>query len=173
MTVIACKVSKGFIEIASDSQTTWGQNKYPTRDKSDKHISANGKVFSVNGITVGCAGNCAHIGLFQNFCKTHSPKEMSSDSIIDWIIEFKDWVNDKTKIAFDEISLHGIIVKDGKAFTFFDHLESYEIKDFFAVGSGMFLAIGAMDSGADVTQAVKTAMKYDLFCGGTVNYLKI
>ena len=173
MTVIACKVNKGFIEIASDTQTTWGRNKYPTHDLTDNHVKANGKVFQVNGITIGCAGTVAHIGLLQIFCKTHLPKEMNKDSIMDWLIEFKEWANSKAKIGFNDIEVHGIIVKDKKAFTFFDHMESFEIKNFTAIGSGMFLALGAMESGATVQKAVEAAIKYDLFCGGTVNYLKI
>lgn len=49
-----------------------------------------------------------------------------------------------------------------------------EIKDLFAaVGSGAKYAIGALDRGATVEQAIKTAIKYDPACGGNVQLFQI
>lgn len=168
MTCIAVKIKEKHIEIAGDSQATWGRNKYPNPSYADKTLKAEGKIFQTNGMTIGCAGSVAHIGLLQIYCKTHKPKEMDRDSIIDWFIEFRDWVNIRAKIPATDISIHAILINDGRAFAFYDFMEVSEIKDFEAVGSGMFLAIGAMELGADVEKAIEVAIKYDLFCGGDI-----
>ena len=173
MTIIACRVHKDSIEIASDTQTTWGHNKYPTPNKADKQTFVEGKLFTINSMTLGCAGQLSDIGLMQLFCKTHSPKEMDVDSILEWLMEFQQYASDKAKIAYKDLCVHGILVSKGKAFTFFNWIEAHEIKTFDAVGSGMFLAWGALELGAPVQKAVEVAIKYDLFCGGEVSYLKI
>lgn len=166
MTCIAVKIDKRKIEIAGDTQSTWGQHKIPKKDYADKQIRAEGKVFQVNGMTIGCAGSGADIGLLRLYAKTTKPKEMERDFVLDWYIGFRDWAEKKARVPINDISIHGIIINEGKAFTFFDFMDCWEIKDFDAVGSGMFLAIGAMECGATVTEAVKVAIKYDLFCGG-------
>jgi len=173
MTVIAVRVKKKTIEIAGDSQTTWGDHKMPKKNSSDKQVQSFGKIFQTNGLTLGCAGSVAHIGLLQIFSKTHAPKEMERDSILDWFIEFKEWVLDKAKINFSDILMHGIIIRDGKAFAFYDFMEVSRIYEFDAVGSGMFLAIGALELGATTEQAVNVAIKYDLYCGGSANKITI
>lgn len=44
---------------------------------------------------------------------------------------------------------------------------------FAAIGSGGKYATGALDRGATVEQAVKTAIKFDPSCGGTVQVFKL
>ncbi len=174
MTIIACRVNKGSIEIASDDQTSWGTfMKYPVKSAGDNEVKQNGKLWQINGFTVGCAGSCSDIGLLQVFLKTHQPKNISRDSVLEWVIEFKEWVNSKTKIPVNSVSVHGIMIYKGKAITFFDHLEVYPITKFDAVGSGMHLAIGAMDIGATASEAVKVAIKYGHGCGGKLSKIII
>lgn len=173
MTCIAVKIKGKTIEIAGDTQTTWGRNKYPKQNYADKQLKADGKIFQVNGMTIGCAGSVADIGLLQIFCKTHKPKEMTRDEILNWFIEFKEWALDKAKVPFNEINIHGIIISSGLAFSFYDFMEVSPVLNFEAVGSGMFLAIGAMEIGATAEQAVKVAIKYDLYCGGEVTKITI
>lgn len=173
MTCIAVKIGKKKIEIAADNQSSWGYNKMPKRDVSDKQTKAVGKLFQINGMTFGCAGSTADIGLLRLFAKTTKPKEMEKDFILEWFLQFRDWAVKKAAIAYNDISIHGIIINEGKVFAFFDFLDCVEVKTFDAVGSGMWLAIGAMECGADVEQAVKVAVKYDLFCGGDVNKLTV
>lgn len=40
--------------------------------------------------------------------------------------------------------------------------------EFYAMGSGSAYAYGAMDNGADAVSAVRTATKYDIYCGGSI-----
>lgn len=173
MTAIAVKLSKKTIEIAGDTQTSWGWNKYSKQAHSDKQIQSNGKIFQVNDLTIGCAGSVNQIGLLQIFCKTHKPKEMERDSVLDWLIEFKDWANKKAGIALADFSFHGILISEGRVFSFYDFMDVGEVKSFEAVGSGMWLCIGAMELGASAEEAVKVAIKYDLYCGGNSTKLII
>lgn len=173
MSIVAVrKKGKGF-EIAGDSQSTWGGNKFSKTNLTDKQMKAYGKIFRVNGLTIGCAGSVADIGLLQMYCKTHKPKEMTRDCILDWFIEFKEWALAKAKVNFNDISVHGIIISSKKAFCFYDFMDVTPVLDFEAVGSGMFLAIGAMELGASAEQAVKVACKYDLYCGGKITKLAV
>lgn len=168
MSIVAVRIKKGIIEFAGDTQATWGGNKYTLVDQNDKMLKSYGKIFQVNEMTIGCAGDVAHVGLLQIFCKTNKPKEPTKDCIIEWLISFKEWALSKAKINFNDISVHGIISLKGQVFSFFDFMEVNQIKEFTAVGSGMFLAIGAMELGATASNAVKVAIKYDLFCGGDI-----
>lgn len=173
MTCIAVKIEKKKIEIAGDSQTTWGKNKFPKQDTTDRQVMAAGKIFQVNSMTFGCAGSVAHIGLLQIFAKTNRPKEMERDSVLDWLISFKQFCLDKAKIGFADISVHGIMILDGKVFCFYDFMDVVEVKSFDAVGSGMWLAIGAMELGSNVEKAVSVAVKYDLYCSGEITKIVI
>jgi ATP-dependent protease HslVU (ClpYQ) peptidase subunit len=161
MSVIAVKIENGVIHISGDSQTTWGSNKFPKENYSDKHVKACGKIFQVN------------IGLLQIFCKTHAPNEMERDDILNWLIEFKEWANAKAKIGFNDISIHGIMIRDKRVFCFYDFMDVVEVRQFDAVGSGMWLAIGAMEAGKSSKEAVDIAKKYDLYCGGEITEIII
>lgn len=173
MTVIACKVTESKIEIASDTQTTWGHHKMPSYAKSHSNVNVDGKLFEVNDAVIGCAGQCSHIGMFQIFCRKQFPMEMTKDRIFEWISEFKVWSNKEGQVKFEDLSIGGIIVKDKKAFWFDCDLEVQEITEHFAYGSGMFLALGALELGATAIKAVEVAIKYDLYCGGKVTSITI
>lgn len=173
MTCIAVKIGKKKIEIAGDSQASYGSYKFPRKDYTDKQVKSEGKIFQVNDMTIGCAGTLSHIGMLRVYAKTHKPKEMERDAILDWFIEFREWFNKKTQLLVTDISIHGILINEGKVFTFYDFVDCGEVKEFDSIGSGMFLALGAMDHGANVTDAIKTAIKYDLYCGGEVTKITI
>lgn len=168
MSVIAVKRTNGIIEIAGDTQSTWGSYKFQKEDPTDKQVKASGKIFQVNGMTVGCAGSLNHIGLLRLYCKTNRPKESEQDDVLEWFIAFKEWALKKAQVAFNDVSIHGLLILDGKVYSFFDFIEVHEIKDFAAVGSGMWLSLGAMEVGATAEEAVKIAIKYNLYCGGEV-----
>lgn len=48
-----------------------------------------------------------------------------------------------------------------------------ENKDFLSIGSGMPFALSAMNLGLNATQAVKHAMKFDIYSGGVIQSIKI
>lgn len=173
MTCIAVKIEGEKIQLAGDNQTTWGTHKFPKKGYADPQLKSEGKIFQTNGMTLGCAGDAAHIGLLQLFSKSHKPKEMNKDSILEWFLEFREWMNLKAKINFIDVSLHGIMISENKVFCFFDFMDIWEVNNFDAIGSGMWLAIGAMELGATASQGVGVAIKYDLYCGGNISVINI
>lgn len=173
MSIVAVRKYPKYIEFASDTQTTWGDNKHAKAEHNDKQVSSYGKVFEVNGMTIGCAGSVTHISLLQIFAKTHKPKIAEREAILEWLVEFKEWTNKKCSVPHNDIRVHAVMAYEGKVFSFYDFLLVEEVEEFWAVGSGMFLSIGAMEIGATAESAVKAATKYDLYCGGKIRKIKV
>lgn len=165
MSVIAVKKLKSEIHMSADSQTTFGHNKFHT--KKDLNRS---KIFTTNGMIFGCAGNVSDICLLQVFSKTHKPKHMTSDDMLEFLVEFSEWA--KKKDSAFSFEIHGIMVLGGSIVLFMG-IEVHMIDDFASVGSGSFLALGAMYNGANTEKAVETAIRYDLYCGAPVETIKV
>lgn len=170
--IVVKKTEKGF-DIVCDNQMSWGDQKYQRHNNNDQQLKVAGKIFQVNEMTIGCAGSVADIGYFRMFCKSHNPKTMTHDDILDWFMEFKNWYNKETAIGQKDISVSAIVIRMGKCFTVFDFMMTDEITTFTAIGSGMWTAIGAMEAGADAEEAVKISIKYDLYCGGEIFKLSV
>jgi len=174
MTVVAVKVKQKTIEIASDSQVTYGwRMKHKIANYSDKQANTTGKIFETNGMVIGGAGVLAQLGLLRMFSKTHKPKEMDIDSIVDWVQEYKEFMDKKAKIHHNDADLEGIIISENIVFAFNTEFDVYQVTDFGAIGSGRYLALGAMECGAEVDKAVIVASKYDLFCGESVEKIVV
>lgn len=160
MSVIAVRRYKEKIVIASDTQITWGDNKV---QKNSELFREEGKIYKINGLVVGVTGAIEETNLMRIFCKSHKPSDKRVDSILDFFVEFWEWGKEK-KDKFD-VDNHYLIVIGDKIYQCAG-LRISEVNEFNAVGSGMFLAIGAMSQGADPEEAVEVAKKYDLYCGG-------
>ena len=52
------------------------------------------------------------------------------------------------------------------------NLYKHTISNFSAIGSGWSIAMGAMQSGASAKEAVKAAIKLDIYSGGAVKWRK-
>jgi len=88
---------------------------------------------------------------------------------------YLDWVkagcpDDNRPVLSDECSF--VKVGKGKVFRIINTLRPYECGFPFAMGSGAEYAMGAMAMGATPIQAVKIAMKYDIYTGGKVRTMK-
>ncbi len=174
MTVIAVKkIGDNKFEIAGDTQTTNGHNKFPVFSKSDSELQSTGKLVKVNEMILGCAGKTAQISLAYRFCKTTAPKTMNKDDVLDWLITLKEYISKKVQIKPNEINISGILIKDNKCFAFYSFLEVIEINSFHSIGSGKYIALGALEVGSNVEDAVKAAIKYDLYCSGQVTKLEV
>lgn len=164
MTVVAVRKYAKRIEIASDSQTSYGDWNKVSNDKN-RLFDDSEKIFEVNGMVVGCAGNVKGKGYLKIFCKTHKPKLADCDSVLDFLMEFNDWFKAKDdKYRFDEEN-YIIIIMHRRIFSCFG-FSVQEVKEYMAIGSGMFLAIGAMYFGKTVDEAVEVAKEFDGFCSG-------
>lgn len=162
MTVIAVRKYEDRIELAADSQATWG---------SDYKILTKTKLVQTNDFTFGCAGSGRDIALFRMFARTHKPKAATEDDIVDFLAEFVSWK--KQKASNEEYVGQMILVMDCIIFEIEQYSVREPIETFFAVGSGMFTALGAMELGASPKSAVEVCVKYNLGCGGDVKVITI
>ncbi len=162
MTCIAVRKTGETIEIAADSQTSYGDvGKELSRSKIYKH----------ENIVFGLAGKTKSAGLLNIFMRTHKPSGASENDVLDYIHEFECWAKNKSN---DNYSFNDqlVLIIDGNIFRLYEyHIE--KIEEYTAIGSGMFLALGALEMNASATIAVKAAIKYDLYCGGEVLCEKI
>jgi ATP-dependent protease HslVU (ClpYQ) peptidase subunit len=162
MTVIAVRKYDDKIVIAADSQTTYGD---------DYKILTATKIVRQDNIVFGCAGSCSDISLFRMFTRTHKPKAATEDDVVDFLSEFVDWKKKKTNNADYVSSI--IIIMDNVVFRVQSYSVRAPIETFFAIGSGMFSALAAMELDADPIKAVEIAIKYNTGCGGKVESLEI
>jgi len=99
------------------------------------------------------------------------------------IMRFVRWVEqgkkkcDYVPCAEDNRIMLVEVKKDGISITHYDSLSDhrgYTIEaEFFAIGSGYELAIGALSFGADAIQAVKVAAEYDLTTQLPIEYVEL
>lgn len=168
MTAIATKVYKDRVEIAADQQTTWGNNKL-SASKPSLYEDGN-KIFQDQGMTIGVSGRVRDGNFLKIFIKNHKPKHASEDDVLDFMSEFIDWA--KKKDTSFTLESHIILVYESKVFQII-YLDVKEVKDYSAVGSGMFLCLGAMYMGATPEKAIEVAKEYDLYCGGETQKVSI
>lgn len=161
MTVIAVRKYTDRIEMAADMQSTWG----------DCKTLKSAKITKINEMYIGCAGDVSEASLLKIFARNHKPKTANDDDILDFFSEFAEWKEKKTKKY--TIENHCLLVFKNKIFLIVGMSVRNVEDDFAAVGSGMFLALGAMELGASSAEAVEIAIKHDLHCGGQVKMIKI
>lgn len=163
MTVIATKIEKKRIVIGSDSQTTCGHNKQ-TDSKKDTFPNST-KIIEVNEMVIGCAGAVVGNALMCVFAKNHRPKTAIEDDIISFMVEFNEWAK-KQDSEYQLRNNHFILIFEKKVFEIVDGLLVREVGKFNAIGSGAFLALGALYYDRTVEEAIDVAKEYDLYCGG-------
>lgn len=138
--------------IVSDGQVSFGERIDQTSLK---------KVRKINGCLVGGAGRLS--------------------SVLQFFSWFEDWSNaqvvqgDSPHVqvfipeGLDDEDFTGLVVfTDGVIFMYEGGKRCYEIlgAQYYAIGSGADFALSAMDAGASAEDAVKVAIKRDVFSGG-------
>lgn len=98
-------------------------------------------------------------------------KKPSKLFIVELLVDFWEWIRKKdNNLNINDQQF--IIVTNGKIFTSCG-LDVSMHSDFCAIGSGMFLALGAMSHGATPYEAVKITCKYDLYCSGKIDKITL
>ena len=168
MSVVVVRKLKTKIVMAADLQTSWGDAKIV--DAKQAIYLEPSKIWQTNGMIIGSAGYVSAATLLRVFSKTHKPASADVEGIIEYIVEFVDWAKKKdTNFKFENQLL---IVFENHIF----ECEGYgvkEINEYMAIGSGMFLALGAMYKGSDPEEAVEIAKQFDLFCSGKTDILTV
>jgi ATP-dependent HslUV protease subunit HslV len=87
--------------------------------------------------------------------------------------QFKQWVADGEQGRFKPSKrTDGIIVRpNGDIFLFNFHGTVQIRPPYYAMGSGLDFALGAMFAGADAIQAVQAAIQHNEGCGGQVHWV--
>lgn len=168
MSVIAARIYKTKIVMASDLQTSWGDSKIV--DAKNQMYLEPSKMWQHNGLVIGSAGHVSTSVLFRVFTKTHKPATPTVEALIDLVVEFVDWA--KKKQTDFKLENHFLVIFEGKLFQILEYSVE-EVKEYNAVGSGMFLALGAMYKGADPEEAVEVAKQFDLFCSGKTDVITV
>jgi len=168
MSVVAVRKYKDKIVMASDLQTSWGDSKLV--DAKNQMYLEPAKLWQQNGIVIGSAGHVSTSVLLRVFTKTHKPSGNRVEDIIDFLVEFTDWA--KKKDSNFKLENHFLIIYENKVFQAIEYAV-HEITEYNAVGSGMFLALGAMYKGSDPEEAVDVAKQFDIFCSGKTDVIII
>lgn len=168
MSVIAVRKYKEKIVLAGDLQTSWGDSKLV--DAKNQMFLDPSKLWKHNGLVVGGAGYVSVSTMFRIFTKTRKPTTCSVEGILEFLVEFVEWA--KKKDTNFKLENHFIIIYEGKIFQTIEY-EVREVPEYNAVGSGMFLALGAMYKGADPEEAVEVAKQFDLFCSGSTDVITV
>jgi len=172
MSVIACKVTNDKILIAADTQVTKGDCKMFGLNYH--------KLLKVGEIVIGMSGNCDEANLLCGFIKNNSIPCDNANDIAMFMSEFYKWrdnINDTLKPTTEDKCTSNcsyIIIIRGRAFII-GGLVVFELSDgaIFATGSGESYAIGAMEFGATVQEAVAIACKRDVTCSEPIDYFEI
>lgn len=163
MSVVAVKIYPSKIVIGADSFVGFN---YDTQLK-DKDV----KIFRQNGLVVGGVGYATDIVLLKLFSKTRKPERPDEDSILNYLIEFRDWMrkkNDKYENKTDFM-----VVFKSKAFLATSSLYIKEIKTFEAMGAGMNMAQTALHLGCNVREALNVATELSIYCEKPLNIFEV
>lgn len=163
MSVVACRVTKDKIEVASDSIDVRGWTQ-----STGKNISLS-KLVKVNNMIVGSVGFAEECTLMHLFCITHSIKDTTIDSILTFLSEFSNWKGNKTTDGV--INNEYIFVYGKRAFITSGYLVS-EVLEYESIGAGMDYALTAMHLGHGAKEAVKVSCELSIFCEEPIIYFE-
>ena len=124
--------------MAADSQSEWFYVE-----------QCNQKIFRVNGMLVGVAGQLGDAIKFRNWLKNGGDRPVITEKF------------------------SAIVVKNKKVLQYDACLEPMKTEGYAAVGSGACFAIAAMDCGKSAKEALEIARKRDSGTGGRIRMMRI
>jgi len=177
MTVITAAIKDGKISISSDTQLNFGSLKV-----NAKYVHDRDKLFSVNNSVIGITGWSATSQILEHLIQT-DPSAFKLNNrweIFETLLALQERLKNEYFIETNEDSdqpvesnqLDGLIINSSGIFQFGSYREVHQYEQFWAVGSGKRLALGAMhalyDSAAsaqDISEAgIKAAAEFDDGC---------
>lgn len=156
MTVIAARKTSDGITFAADTMITQGHLKSTSAD------ILHSKLFQHNDLLIGSAGDCFESTLMELFTRNHKPVDSNRLSMIDFLVEFREWVR-KKESGYSPHNLY-LIAFEQKLFCVDGGLQVFEVKEFDAIGSGSDFARAAMHLGHTAREAVEVACKLSVWC---------
>ena len=164
MTVIAARKTPDAITFAADTLITTGYLKATSAD------IVHSKLFQHNDMAVGSSGDCFEAALMELFTRNHKPVDTNRLSVIDFLVEFREWV--RKKEGGYQPSNQFLIAFDAKLFYVCGGLEVYEVQEFEAIGAGADFARAAMHLGHSARESVEVACKLSLLCSEPITDLR-
>jgi len=177
MTVITAAIKDGKISISSDTQLNFGSLKV-----NAKYVHDRDKLFSVNNSVIGITGWSATSQILEHLIQT-DPSAFKLNNrweIFETLLALQERLKNEYFIETNEDSdqpvesnqLDGLIINSSGIFQFGSYREVHQYEQFWALGSGKRLALGAMhalyDSAAsaqDISEAgIKAAAEFDDGC---------
>ena len=172
MTTIIAVQKKDRVVFGADSQVTAGNGRVQRHGEMVK-ITQRGS-FLIAG-----SGECAPCDIAQHIWKPPTPKGVEWNDIYHFMVakvipslkacfkeqEYKwDREDDETKFNF-------LIAIGGQVFEIADDMSvSLDSTGFYGVGSGSSYAIGALEAGATISEALQIAAKNDAYTSGPFLY---
>ena len=150
MSVVAVKVYKDKIVMSADSIIVSGWQ--------DKTPVGNNKLFEVNNMIIGSAGDAQELTHMYLFAENHSPLDMTERGVIKFMNEFRLWRIAEFGVSSEkQVSNDYLIASKGKVFLCNGVCYIGEVKDFYAIGAGEDYAKSALYLGHSPAEAVKVA----------------
>ncbi|MGB3297427.1 MAG: hypothetical protein WBA76_04095 [Phormidesmis sp.] len=165
MTVIAARKTSEAIIFAADTQITEGLSKSSGTD------ILHSKLFQQNGMIIGSTGDCYESTFMELFSRNHKPVDTNRLSMIDFLVEFREWIRKKESGYTPGNGF--LIAFEKKLFRVCAGLDVYEVSEFEAIGSGQDFAKAALHLGHTPREAVEVACKLSLFCSEPITEMTV
>lgn len=162
MSVLAVRCSETTIEIATDSQTAYGDVTVQRRT----HLTDDKLWSTTDGLLVGFVGTSALGSVLRRWSTRATPDEATERGITAWVDAFHAWRRTTYEDAGSLDEMAFVVAYRGTAWIVDGYSVSGIAPDgYMATGSGMHVALGALAHGAGVATAVRIACQHVESCG--------
>lgn len=161
MSVIAVRVTPDQVGMAVDSDVSYGEVRV-----SRTTSIADQKLWSSNEMMVAFVGTSSLGSILRRWTRENAPDGSDEVSICQYVDQFHAWRRDTFPDSGDIDEVSFVLAYRGRAWI----VDAYSVSavptgGYFAHGSGMTVALGALHHGASVTEAVEAACQHDGQCG--------
>lgn len=155
MTVIIAQRTPDLITFATDSQGTSGYVKQRTQ-----------KLEVIDDMLVATTGTMSQLSLLRTFCHENAIKTADHKGVSSFFIEFYKWQREFMNKWPEEMNNY-LLAKEMKLF-YVASLQIDDISDVKACGTGREAAMGALNAGGTIREAVEAACDIDLYCSAPI-----
>lgn len=160
MSIGTVRLTKDYIEVACDSQVTWGDCKM-----IDGMYGKASKIIENEALIAVTAGSTQQSAFFSLYSKERALTRPTEETILQYMLDFEEW--GRKRINDFKLDNQFILIIKRKVFAF-NWYEVTPIKEYGAIGSGMFIALGALYKGSSAKEAAEVAAKFDNHCSGKI-----
>lgn len=169
MSVIAIRAFKNHVHIATDSCVSYGDTTYAR----GQHLE-DSKLFVVGDVAVAFVGTSMLSSILRRFVIANPLTDVGENAIVDYVDRFNAYRRDSFPDSGEISEMSWVIALNGRAWVVDGYSASYVPPGgYFAHGSGMDIALGALYAGAPVEGAVEAACVHSSGCGLPVQRVTI